>query len=284
MAKLRTFPKSDLITLLRPISDLINGKVEDPEGVLDPAIRVRLRASNTIIPHGGDTRVLQYHIWDRAQPSIFHRHHFKYEVQHDSVGTKAGTARTNFCVHFYMNKIRIYHERAAMVKRVRRELESIRVKGFKLKETDRAFSFHHNFNADTLSEIQHEVKQHLFPLLNSVHPMFYRIMDAFNIPLTKVERRAVIAGRKKLSFVDRTSPHYGKNSEFRREVPPSLRVTVLRRDRFTCQHCEMKFSGADLHADHVLPVARGGLTSLGNLQALCELCNLRKGKRLESEL
>ena len=278
------FSKEPLAKLLRPVSDMINGKLADVDELLDPSVRERLRASNTFMHHGGDTRVLQYHIWDRDQPSIFHRHHFKYEVQYDPAGTKAGTATTNFCIHFYLNKIRLYHEREAMVKRVRRELEQIRLTGFKLKETERAFSFHHNFKATSHKELILEVRKYLFPLLNQVHPMFSRIMDAFNVPMTKAERRAIISDREKLLFVDRSSPNYGKNQEFRREVPRHLRTATFRRDGHTCQHCELKFEVSSLHADHVMPIARGGLTTLGNLQTLCGPCNLRKGKRLEAEL
>lgn len=278
------FTSESLAKLFRPVSNLINRKNDDPDGLLDAAIRDRLKASNAVIRHGSDTRVLQYHIWDRDQPSIFHRHHFKYEVQYDPAGTKAGTATTNFCIHFYLNKIRLYHERDAMVARVRRELAQVRLPGFKLKETERAFSFHHNFYAATSSELMAEVQKYLFPLLNSVHPMFYRIMDAFNVPMTKAERRSEISGRKKRAFVDRNSPNYGKNQEFRREVPRHLRTATIQRDTHTCQHCERKFAVSMLHADHVVPVARGGLTTLGNLQTLCGPCNLRKGKRLEAEL
>jgi hypothetical protein len=273
-----------LIRALGPIADLINGKVEDSRAMLDPAIRDRLKASNTVVRHGGDTRVLQYHIWDRAQPTIFNRLHFKYEVQYDPFGTKAGTATTNFCIHFYMNKIRIYHEREQMLRRVRRELQKTRVQGFKLKETERAFSFHHNFRASTTEELLQKIYRFLFPLLNRVHPMFYRIIDAYNVPMTKARRRAIIAGRGRLFSVNRSSPNYGKNPEFRREVSPALRVAVFRRDKNTCQHCERKFAVASLHADHVIPVAHGGLTVVGNLQTLCGPCNLRKGKRMEHEL
>ena len=278
------FTKDSLAKLFRPVSDLINRKIDDVDELLDPAIRDRLKASNTVIHHGGYTRVLQYHIWDRDQPSIFHRHHFKYEVQYDPAGTKAGTATTNFCIHFYLNKFRLYHEREEMVARVRLELSKIRLPGFKLKETERAFSFHHNFHATNPAELMAEVRKYLFPLLNGVHPMFYRIMDAFNVPMTKAQRRAVISGREKLSFVDRNSPNYGKNQEFRREVPRHFRTATFQRDKHTCQHCERKFAVAMLHADHVMPIARGGLTTLGNLQTLCGPCNLRKGKRLEAEL
>lgn len=278
------FTKESLAKLFRPISDLLNGKLEDAEALLDPAIRDLFKASTTLVRHSKDTRVLQYHIWARDQPGIFHRHHFKYAIQYDPLGTMGGTATKNFTIEFFVNKIRIYQERESMGKRVGRDLTRIRVPGFTLCETDRFFCFDHKFNASTEAALLREIRKHLFPLLNTVHPMFYRILDAYNLPLTKEQRRAVISGRKKLGSVDRSSPHYGKNPEYRREVSPALRRATFHRDGNVCQHCERKFPLKSLHADHVLPVARGGLTFLGNLQTLCGPCNLKKGKRLESEL
>lgn len=280
----QSFTKDSLVKLYRPISDLINGKAPDEKPLLDPALCGLLRASNTVIPHSGDVRVLQYHINAHGQPTMFHRHHFKYAVQYDPSGTKGGTANKNFCIEFYMNKTRIYHEREEMVNRVRRELSRLRVPGFEFRESPKAFCYDRKFNATNEDQLLREVRKSLFPLLNAVHPMFYRIMDAFNVPMTKERRRAVIAGRAKISVADRNSPHYGKNMEFRREIRAALRATIFRRDNNTCQHCERKCGVGELHADHVIPVARGGLTTAGNLQALCGPCNLRKGKRLEAEL
>lgn len=278
------FTKSSLDKTFRPLSDLINGKLPDDEELLDPAVAGLLKASRAVIPHSQDTRVLQFHINSRVQPTVFHKHHFKYAVQHDPFGTMAGTATKNFCIEFYMSKIRIYHERDEMVDRVRRELSKLRLPGFEFRESKKAFCYDHKFAAHTETALLKEVHEHLFPLINAVHPMFYRIMDAFNITMTKEERRAVIAGRAKLNPVDRNSPNYAKNMEYRREVSPALRAKTFRRDAYTCQHCENVFPPEKLHADHVVPVARGGLTVLGNLQSLCGPCNLRKGKRLEAEL
>lgn len=58
-------------------------------------------------------------------------------------------------------------------------------------------------------------------------------------------------------------------------VQPSehLRRLVLERDEHRCRKCGAEDS---LQLDHVLPVAQGGETTLGNLQILCARCNLEK--------
>ena len=65
-------------------------------------------------------------------------------------------------------------------------------------------------------------------------------------------------------------------------VKPQKRVAFTRfnlflRDGFCCQYCGAK---GELTFDHVLPRARGGITSWENVVAACSPCNLRKGSRL----
>lgn len=43
-----------------------------------------------------------------------------------------------------------------------------------------------------------------------------------------------------------------------------------------CHWCRQIFAPSECHADHVIPLSRGGLHSLGNLVIACALCNLRK--------
>jgi len=281
---MKTFQRVELIEVFQPFSDLINRKTNDDEKLLDTSIRSRLKASNTVSPHGTDGRVLQYHIWDREQPDIFAKKHFKYEVQHDPVQRYSGTANTNFSVQFYMNKIRLYHEREEIILRIRRELSRLKIKGFSLGENTQAIYFHSKFYAENAKVLQSLVKRLLFPLLNKVHPIFYKIMDAFNVLITKAQRSSIIQGRKRVVFINRDSPAYGKNPEFNRNVPSALRVQVFKRDKFSCQHCGKRKTSVYLHADHIIPFALGGLTVLKNLQALCGPCNLKKGKRLDSQL
>lgn len=65
-------------------------------------------------------------------------------------------------------------------------------------------------------------------------------------------------------------------------VKPQKKVAFTRfnlflRDEFCCQYCGAK---GDLTFDHVLPRARGGITSWENVVAACSKCNLRKGSKL----
>ena len=64
-------------------------------------------------------------------------------------------------------------------------------------------------------------------------------------------------------------------------VKPQKRVAFTRfnlflRDQFCCQYCGAK---GDLTFDHVVPRARGGITSWENVVAACSSCNLKKGSK-----
>lgn len=64
-------------------------------------------------------------------------------------------------------------------------------------------------------------------------------------------------------------------------VRPQKRVAFTRfnlflRDEFRCQYCGAK---GDLTFDHVVPRARGGITSWENVVAACSCCNLKKGSK-----
>ena len=64
-------------------------------------------------------------------------------------------------------------------------------------------------------------------------------------------------------------------------VKPQKRVAFTRfnlflRDEFCCQYCGAR---GDLTFDHVVPRARGGITSWENVVAACSPCNLRKGSK-----
>lgn len=79
----------------------------------------------------------------------------------------------------------------------------------------------------------------------------------------------------------------GNKVEYKKEnsrnVPLSLRLQVLSRDKFRCVFCGKSPAtdiGTKLHIDHIEPFANGGKSTLENLQTLCEECNLGKSNRV----
>jgi hypothetical protein len=62
-----------------------------------------------------------------------------------------------------------------------------------------------------------------------------------------------------------------------RRIPQAMKAEVWSRDGGECQECG---SNTYLEFDHVIPLAKGGATSVRNLQLLCHGCNLRKRDRI----
>lgn len=57
-------------------------------------------------------------------------------------------------------------------------------------------------------------------------------------------------------------------------------------ETFYCSFCDKSqhevrklVAGIVLHVDHIVPVSRGGLSEMDNLQTLCATCNFGKGAR-----
>jgi 5-methylcytosine-specific restriction endonuclease McrA len=61
------------------------------------------------------------------------------------------------------------------------------------------------------------------------------------------------------------------------------RENVLARDGSRCQYCGRKVSRDEATYDHVVPRARGGITSWDNVVIACFRCNQKKGGRTPAE-
>ena len=63
-----------------------------------------------------------------------------------------------------------------------------------------------------------------------------------------------------------------------------LKARELRKSRWwaqkcsagICHYCNRKFAPAELTMDHIVPLARGGLSSRSNVVPACKECNNRK--------
>jgi len=74
--------------------------------------------------------------------------------------------------------------------------------------------------------------------------------------------------------------YYETSKRERKYLSDKMRYDVLKRDGFKCKKCGVTSEdGAKLHVDHIVPVSRGGITTISNLQTLCDRCNLGKSDR-----
>lgn len=69
----------------------------------------------------------------------------------------------------------------------------------------------------------------------------------------------------------------------KKSISSSIREAVILRDNGRCRACGIGDRDA-IQCDHILPESRGGDDSLENLQALCGVCNNRKGNVYIGEL
>ena len=113
------------------------------------------------------------------------------------------------------------------------------------------------------------------------YPFRVKTYGTFFGGLSNLAKRIVEVQDGTLSETELYRPRKPKRSR-NRAVSLKLRTAVLKRDGHRCVKC-----GADpsqdksvrLEVDHIIPVARGGTSTLGNLQALCWECNQGKKDR-----
>ncbi len=65
----------------------------------------------------------------------------------------------------------------------------------------------------------------------------------------------------------------------KRTFSDNQRVVLWRRDKGICQECKKKVKFIHMHADHITPHSKGGVTKIENGQTLCGDCNIKKGAR-----
>ena len=72
--------------------------------------------------------------------------------------------------------------------------------------------------------------------------------------------------------------HFKESQKHKREnIPGHVKEEVWRRDRGRCVNCGIR---EKLEYDHILPVSKGGSSTVRNVQMLCEKCNRSKGAKI----
>jgi hypothetical protein len=61
-----------------------------------------------------------------------------------------------------------------------------------------------------------------------------------------------------------------------RYIPFKVKIRVVRRDNYTCQHCSMHLKDDEVEFDHIIPISRGGSSEEQNIRLTCFDCNRDK--------
>jgi CRISPR/Cas system Type II protein with McrA/HNH and RuvC-like nuclease domain len=64
----------------------------------------------------------------------------------------------------------------------------------------------------------------------------------------------------------------------RGKVSNKLRLKIYQRDGERCVKCGGK---TNLEIDHIIPISKGGESTIENLQTLCHYCNTKKGANID---
>lgn len=63
----------------------------------------------------------------------------------------------------------------------------------------------------------------------------------------------------------------------RTPIPTGVRIAVWHRDGGKCVKCG---AANNLHFDHIIPVAKGGASTVENIELLCAQCNMQKSDKI----
>lgn len=77
-----------------------------------------------------------------------------------------------------------------------------------------------------------------------------------------------------------TVEHRNSSRYIRREIM----LKVVRRDDHICQECYEYMPDNQVEFDHVIPLSRGGATTVDNLRLLCRTCNRKKSNAVDGLL
>ena len=98
-------------------------------------------------------------------------------------------------------------------------------------------------------------------------------------PLQKLVRGAI---KEFINEVNSSQPKKKtakKTKKKSRYISSSVRVDVLKRDRYRCIFCGATSKETQLQIDHIIPFSKGGSNNISNLQTLCIKCNRGKSDR-----
>lgn len=103
--------------------------------------------------------------------------------------------------------------------------------------------------------------------------------------LNKKDRYVKFDELKSIYYEWKNSKKYSETTKKERKLMNyTLREEVLKRDGYKCCVCgKTEKDGVRLEIDHIIPVSKGGQSTISNLQTLCNSCNAKKNTMSNDE-
>lgn len=198
---------------------------------------------------------------------------FKYLCKYFAIKTNEGTLSTfedllnNFDAA-EQGKVLLIKERDEVVSSISNAIPSI-ILGFNRERTIRELGFNHIDFSDLYFPVY--IFQYISSGGNSSSKCEIKLdvqnLNKFTTYLSElVKFKNSVAGQRAL-------------------MNSSLREKIKNRDSFSCKICGLSITDEKnllLEIDHIVPLAKGGITSEENLQTLCWKCNRSKGIKILS--
>lgn len=243
---------------------------------LPATIAQRLNSNRLFVTHGSYNNLFLFDVWDTEQTDVLNRQHFKYCLGYDG----RPNASFNGYFHLWLNTIRIYRERDALVKMLEHQLPPLTPKGFTFTRHDRAIDIKWSFEYPRkLSSLPDLLLPRYVSLISAIHPVLIPIIDQFSTKFSPGERRSIVAERGRIKFTHPGVRDPERVREYTRSIPASVRAAVLSEYGHRCALCGANLHKIKPHIDHKKPFSKGGTSKRENLQPLCGPCNLTKGNR-----
>ncbi len=250
---------------------------EQLKGGVTPERATRLTCNGVVQPHGTNRNVLLWRVWDPRLRKLGYDQRFAC-IRFHYDPTHWENREFVWCLQLYFNKRCAYRHSEAIQKLMLQRASASCPLGFERFADERrvqlAWYFNHAGSPEALVPL---VLPKLVLLTEAVGPIFDEMVEISSRPASEAEHTLLAAIQKLSRGLASPNPKLGGGAIFNRGISPVLRAKVIAKSGNACGICRQPLSG-EVHIDHIVPVARGGLTELGNLQATHADCNLSKGK------
>ncbi len=263
---------------------------------LDRGLAARMKRSRVLKSHGTHANLMLFNVYDRHQNATLDYRYFNYcfgvqrlrpwtrevNIEEGDLPRWQETPHAAY-LHLWIADRALVVDAEQFRDYLSRELPRVCPEGFvyKYAASDGAQQLHTLF---PLKETPKEFVAHLAglyeKLVTAVHPVLLPVIEACREPLSKENRRELLAGRE-LPPRDRSGVR-GPN-DYGRFCPQSWRPEILKKYGERCQHCEVALTLETAQMDHIIPWSKDPLRRKENFQPLCSTCNGRKGNRNESK-